>query len=380
MNSGPARQETLTYAQLEHILLQAFAELRPLHVVVFAGGEPMLLGEDLYKAITLCKRHGAVTRIVTNAYWATSPEAARLKIRELRTAGLDELNLSTDDYHLSYISLQRLRYAWDVAKGAGFLSVVLANCSGPNSWLSPQRVEQLFGSDAQADGASADGDGPMQRRFSEAGESLTQIRLPGKTTTVLSNASVQRLGRGLETLQDDDLPAQDASELIEHGGCPWALRSAAISPKGHLLACCGFELEDNPILDYGDINRRDLKDLLDQADADLITNMIAILGPPKIKQVLEQHWPDEVSFPRRYNTYCEVCNDLVHIRKNREALYRHQAAFLDGVLSVRERLETDYSDGKRVRLPFDLVVKPVAASAAATAAKPGDADPTGRAP
>lgn len=371
MNSGPARKETLTYAQLEHILLQLFAEIKPLHVVVFAGGEPTLLGEDLYKAIALCKQHGTVTRVVTNAFWATSKEAAEKKVAELRRAGLDELNLSTDDYHLPYISLQRLRYAWEAAQNAGFLSVVLANCAGPQSWLSPERVEQIFGQPDPTD------TGHLHRRFDDQGTALTQIRIPGKTMAVLSNASVQRLGRGLQTMRDEDLPTGDAGDLTEHGGCPWAVRSAAISPKGHLLSCCGFELEDNPILDYGDINSRPLSELLDQADGDLITNMIAIFGPAKIKQILEQYWPDEVSFPRRYRTYCEVCNDLVHDRKNREAMYRHQGAFVSSVMAVRDRLTAEYGDGKRVRLPFDLTVMPTPPSQGDSAPAAPHAAPAG---
>lgn len=350
MRSGPDRGGTLSWDQLRHIINEVFSELDEIDVVVFAGGEPTLLGADLHKAIALCKEHGAVTRIVTNAFWATSPEAAQATVAELRAAGLDELNISTDDYHLPFISLQRLRWAFEAAFEAGFMSVALANCAGPQSWLTAERLDQGFGQAA------------MHRRYDPDGNLNEQRWALGETMLMLSNAKVQRIGRGIDRIQDSELPPLEAGEsLADYGGCPWALRSAAISPSGHLLSCCGFELEDNPILDYGDLNERPLSELLDRADGDLITNMIAILGPPRIKEILEQHWPDEVSFPRTYNSYCEVCSDLVGVEQNRRALYRYQASFLETVMQTREQLTADFSDGERVRLPADLLILPTPA-------------------
>src|SRR4051812_21165098 len=87
MNSGPDRKETLSFPQLQHILGEIFRELPRLYLIVFAGGEPTLLGEDLERAITLCKQHGRMTRLVTNAFWASSPEAARAMVLRLRAAG-----------------------------------------------------------------------------------------------------------------------------------------------------------------------------------------------------------------------------------------------------------------------------------------------------
>lgn len=116
MNSSPERDDMLSWEQLEKILTQAFSELgNGLKLIIFAGGEPMLLGKDLYKAIQLCKQQGLATRIVTNAYWATSPRVARLKLSELKEAGLDEVNISTDDYHLPFIKLTNVRYAYEAA-------------------------------------------------------------------------------------------------------------------------------------------------------------------------------------------------------------------------------------------------------------------------
>jgi len=43
-----------------------------LRLVVFTGGESFLLGKDLYKTVAHVAKKGILTRIVTNAYWASS--------------------------------------------------------------------------------------------------------------------------------------------------------------------------------------------------------------------------------------------------------------------------------------------------------------------
>src|SRR5262249_44968158 len=115
MNSSPERSNKLSYAQIEHVLSQLFANYR-MKVVVFAGGEPTLLGDDLLAAITYCKKNGIVSRIVTNAYWADTPEDALAKCKELRAAGLDELNISMDDYHEPYVPFANVKRAWEAAQ------------------------------------------------------------------------------------------------------------------------------------------------------------------------------------------------------------------------------------------------------------------------
>ena len=177
MNSSPERSDTLTWEQLEKILSQAFTDLR-LKLVIFAGGEPMLLGNTLYKALRMVKSHGLATRMVTNAYWASSREHAQLKLRELEQAGLDELNISSDDYHLDFIKLDAVRNAYELALTMNFSAVVLANCFGPESHLTPERIRREFG--------TAD----MKLRFDDDGATIENHKQKGKTLVVLSNSPV----------------------------------------------------------------------------------------------------------------------------------------------------------------------------------------------
>lgn len=342
MNSSPAREHMLTYAQIESALRQLFKN--DIKVVVFAGGEPTLLGDDLLKSIAFCRLNGVVSRIVTNAYWAHSLEAAREKCRELRDAGLDEFNVSMDDYHEPYIAFDRVRNAYRAALELDFSAVVIANCMGPESVYTPEFLEKEFDLSGMK----------MQRRFDVDGFSQHFERQEAGKLIVISNGYVQRIGRGIDLVDESECSsdidiAKVPPEVEVFGGCPWAVRSAAVSPRNHLVACCGFELHGNPILDFGDLGETPASELLDRADDDLITNMIALIGPPKIMQLLKQLCPDEVSFPReRYHSYCETCQDLVGIEQNRKALYKYQGYFAEIIIEARAKLSTRLQPSGRV--------------------------------
>ena len=358
MSSSPDREEVLSLEELEHIIRQIFAELTP-KAIVFSGGESTLLGQDLHAALRLCKTLGpdTTTRLVTNAFWATSEAAARETLSALRDAGLEEINISSDDYHLPFISLQKVRWAFGAALELGFATVALSNAYGPESWLTPERLNDVFGG------------GELKMRFDASGRSIAHVHEEGETLVMLSNAELQRLGRTGDALARSELPTDvDLEGLADQiGGCPWVLRSPAVSASGHFVSCCGFEVDHNPILDYGDLAEEPLGEILDRADDDLITNMIAFLGPVRIRRLLGELAPGETSFPAEtYRSYCEVCTDLVSIEQNREALYRHQSAFVDVVTAARRWVQENYTDADgRVRLPTgrcvnitDLYVKP----------------------
>jgi MoaA/NifB/PqqE/SkfB family radical SAM enzyme len=90
VSSGPDRQDALTASDII-AAIDAITSYAPLRLVVFAGGEPTLLGEDLLDAIAHVDSKGIATRIVSNASWATTEELARAMLIELREAGLDSM-------------------------------------------------------------------------------------------------------------------------------------------------------------------------------------------------------------------------------------------------------------------------------------------------
>ena len=76
---------------------------------VVTGGEVLSLDIEMVKRILrLAKSCGLTTRIVTNAFWATTISAASLLMDELVHAGLDEINVSTGDVHQRFVPLKNI--------------------------------------------------------------------------------------------------------------------------------------------------------------------------------------------------------------------------------------------------------------------------------
>ncbi|ADZ70542.1 radical SAM protein [Polymorphum gilvum] len=333
MNSAPDRRERLDFATIRDTI-DALHDAQPLGVVIFAGGEPTLLGETLLDAIAHADGLGITTRIVTNASWAITPTKARAKITELRQAGLAELNISADDYHLPWIPFANVAHAWREAKGRGFSSVVIANCYGPNSLVTPDWIMEQLGE-------------RLPMRFDADG---TPLGIPPPaadgTAYLMSNSYLQMLGRAHGRIDPADVifPA-DPTEL--NGGCPWAVRSAALSPRGRLVACCGMEAEDNAVLDFGAVRDAGAQALVEKADRSAIMNAIALLGPAWVQDFVRRRRPD-IAFRPRYATVCEICEDIVSRREVVEALKANLGALEPAVVFARlgagasvERIETE---------------------------------------
>ena len=96
--SRPGAGGTFTLAQIERVLDQCVA-LGSITGVYFEGGEPFLYYAVMVEGIRRARERGLTAGIVTNGYWATSPEDAEVWIRPLCDLGLAALCVSTDPLH-----------------------------------------------------------------------------------------------------------------------------------------------------------------------------------------------------------------------------------------------------------------------------------------
>lgn len=67
--------------------------------VYFEGGEPFIHYDLLVEAVGEARKRGFKVGIVTNAYWATSPQTALEKLEPLARLGVADLSVSEDDLH-----------------------------------------------------------------------------------------------------------------------------------------------------------------------------------------------------------------------------------------------------------------------------------------
>jgi hypothetical protein len=295
VRSSPQRTDVLSGADIRRVI-DDVNSVSPLRLVVFAGGEPTLLGDDLLEAIAHADCLGMGTRLVTNGSWAPDGASAKAMITALREAGLTELNISADDFHLPFIPLANVITAWRASKGVGFKSVVIALCSGPGSRLTPEVLMAELRERPQLIYDDAGQQRPLEPPSADG------------TRYAIANNNVYRIGRGRH-LDDRYVRFPKTQDELDRP-CPWAVRSPALSPQGHMVACCGIEAENNPVLDFGRSGKQSVTSMFERANRDPVVRAIAALGPMYLMRRALSLRP-ELRFRDRYSSICEICEDVV---------------------------------------------------------------------
>jgi organic radical activating enzyme len=67
--------------------------------ISFTAGEPLLYLEDILELIGMCRRYELYSRLVTNSFWAGTPESAQSHVLQLKASGLSQLRLSYSRWH-----------------------------------------------------------------------------------------------------------------------------------------------------------------------------------------------------------------------------------------------------------------------------------------
>ena len=320
MSAGPKRNDTLSLDQIKKAVF-GLHRRNPLKVVVFAGGEPMAKRNILRHAIQFCSSLGIRTRMVTNAYWAKSEKLAQQQLKQLHSDGLMELNLSCDDYHQAYVPITNVINAWKASKGIGFSAVIIANGTGPHNLINPGYLMAQLGENVPACSIH-------DKRFWR-----NQVLKQNDTYYGISYSTCQKLGRAVEKIADHIFVDMEDQTLLE-GGCPHVIRDAALSPKGDLLACCGFEfMEGNPLI-LGDCRVENEPNMSHIADGNDFVSALAYLGPMFLTKVVEAAAPELIT-AKSYGSVCEICQDLTTNQKKLHVIRETSSQWQPALQAVR---------------------------------------------
>jgi Radical SAM superfamily len=126
--SGPNAEGTFTLARVRAALDQA-KRLGTITRVFFEGGEPFLYYPLLLAAVREGRARGFEVGIVSNAYFATATDDARLALEPLRKAGLTDLTLSDDELHFGEVRETPARRGLQAAAALGLPADTLATAS-----------------------------------------------------------------------------------------------------------------------------------------------------------------------------------------------------------------------------------------------------------
>lgn len=116
---SPNTEGTFTLDQIQKVLNEA-KKMESVEWIYFEGGEPFLYYPIMLKGLQLAKAMGFKTGVVTNNYWATTIEDAKLWLKPIIDSGIDDLSLSDDSFHHDETEENPAKIATDAAQELGF--------------------------------------------------------------------------------------------------------------------------------------------------------------------------------------------------------------------------------------------------------------------
>jgi len=291
-------------------MIEIIEEMLPwktLRLVVFTGGEPFLVRDDIKEVVAFASENKLLTRIVTNAYWATSRSAAYKILEQMKEAGLTEINISCDDYHQEYIPVENIKNANKAAFELG-IPALIAHRECPDGNISIEYLSEYLGIKLQ--------------KFKKGGKNPRNY--------------VYSSGPNIPIKSKRKCTSRSRSWMDP---CPSVLNKIVISADKRVRICCGIVSDSIEELTIGTIRKRgDLIQILRAGNEDLITNWLALAGPASILEFVRSQSPG-LGLPDNYVNRCHVCNELFTSEEVRRVLFQSAAQMLEMVECLRSILD-----------------------------------------
>ena len=292
--------------------------------VVFSGGEPTLLKEDLFKAIEYATSIGMLTRIVTNGWWGTSRQAAKSFLNRLISVGLSEINISVDDLHQEWIRLENVKNSFLACYERQF-KCLIAHKQTKSSKITQSFLEDYFGVELVK-------------------YEPDTFYAPEDECRLISTGTVIPVGRNEELADWDDLIFSNWTQ-----NCSSVLKDIIVGANGNFLPCCGIVTKNIPELTRDDLKETPLIDAIESANNDVILNWIALEGPASIAKFVKEK-DSSINFAEKYVGICHICNDILTRQDVRNILANHIDEITAKVSLHRSFMEHIRSDSKLVKM------------------------------
>ena len=76
--------------------------------ISFTAGEPLIFLKDIVVLLQACRQWNIYTRVVTNGFWATTPEHSDETVTQLKQNGLSQLRISFSRWHEKFVSREKI--------------------------------------------------------------------------------------------------------------------------------------------------------------------------------------------------------------------------------------------------------------------------------
>lgn len=219
-------------------------------LIVLTGGECFLLGDRLFSTIQFITNNGLKSRVITNAFWATSFKRAYSILSRLKQSGLSELNISTGDEHLKWIPYDNI------------INVIVACVK-----TSIPITVNVESSDTKVFTASKI---LCDRRIAK------YLTMPDAITIVN--------GHWVSSDNKDHNQEKEKHHIISDNlrRCTSLFSSPSVTPEGLVIGCCGLTSQSHPHLSLGNINHKSMDLVYRDSFDDFLKVWIFTEGPYSI--------------------------------------------------------------------------------------------------
>jgi len=119
VDCSPREEEVISLELAKEFIAEFTKRWRPQGLLGISGGEPMLYVDHVCTIAALGIAKGLRSRLLTNAFWATSEAEARSLARDVTNAGVATFWISTDSFHAEFIPVARVCYLIRALTGLG---------------------------------------------------------------------------------------------------------------------------------------------------------------------------------------------------------------------------------------------------------------------
>lgn len=279
---NPSLNKAMTYEEMKKYVDLCMKQYHDsLKVLVITGGECMIYRKNVEKIIFYATKIGLSTRIVTNAFWATSYKIAMDIVKRLVDCGLKEINFSTGDEHQKSVPLRNVRNASVASARLGLVPIINIETHDNSSEHTLKRLvkDKVF--------------------IGFVSKSLIKIE---KGVWISFKGNKENL-----TYESCFMPHR-------FDRCLNLFQLIPINPYGEVLACCGLTSEQNPYLRLGNINKQPIKEIYETSFKDVLKIWLYIEGPAKILKYIKQRKNEKFSFCASH--ICDICRTLFMDNEN----------------------------------------------------------------
>jgi pyruvate-formate lyase-activating enzyme len=275
VRAGPNRSERVVVENARDWLRQA-AEYRGgyIRAVALTGGEPFVDVCHLREVGSAAASVNLLVSAVTNAFWATSVEAALALLRDLTFIKI--ITFSTDVFHQRTIPLSRVVNAVVAAQTLG-LRYIVAVCS------------------------MGDGDPAARETVRLLGDLV-----PPENLNVARIFPVGRASRMSDSLHFETTTTPPAAACV-------SAHAPVIFPNGKVVACFGpvIDIPSPHPLVLGDLEKERLAAILDRAESNVVLQIIRVWGPARLIEMIRQAGVSDLPASYVRDSVCCTCYELM---------------------------------------------------------------------